>query len=153
MIDAVFDRKQEDVERALMLNRKYINGTLTEAEKTEWLSGLKGALNAKDLNRIETNCGIVAENIAVVVQTKSWERKSIPRASDFERICSNIERIRSSYATLKTTPETPEQPLNTFQKWNDIEKILFDVDMIYRRTTDAFIFCGESYAGEDIGVI
>ena len=153
MIDAVFDRKQEDVERALMLNRKYIDGTLTEAEKTEWLSGLKGALNANDLNRIETNCDTVAENIAVVVHTKLWERKSIPRASDFERICSNIERIRSSYATLKTTPETPEQPLNTFQKWNDIEEILFDVDMIYHRTMDAFIYCGESYAGEDIGVI
>lgn len=153
MINAVFDRKQEDVERALMLNRKYIDGTLTETEKTEWLSGLKGALNVNDLNRIETNCGIVAENIAVVVHTKSWERKNIPRASDFERICSNIERIRSSYATLKTTPETPEQPLNTLQKWNDIEKILFDVDMIYHRTMDAFIYCGESYAGEDIGVI
>lgn len=152
MIDAVFDRTAEDVKRVLELNQKYISGTITEDEKNEWLAGLKGALNIEDLNRVERNCDIVANKIAVVVNTKNWVKNNIPRVSDYQRILENVETIRSSYAVLNTTPETPFQPLNTFQKWNDIEHILFDVDSIYTRTMDAFAYCGtEIYSGEEIG--
>ena len=154
MINAVFDRSRADVDRVIELNKKYLNGTITDAEKAEWMSGLKGAINYTDLNRIESNCGIVAEHIAIVVQTKTWKRNDIPRVSDFLRIRNNVEKIRASYAALSTTPTTPIQPINTFQKWNDIEKILYDIDTVYHRTMDAFVYCGEDvYSGEDIGVI
>jgi hypothetical protein len=149
----VYDRTQGDVDRAVLLQQRYINGSITEVEKEEWMQGLKGCLNYADLNRVESNCSYLAENIAVFVVTKGWERIDIPRASDFQRIRNNVDAIRNGFAVFKDTPRTPSVPLNTFEKWNDIEKILYDVDMIYHRTMDAFIYCGESYAGEDIGVI
>lgn len=154
MINAIYDRIREDVERVRELNKKYIAGTITEEEKEEWLAGLKGALNLSDLNRIESNCAYVANEIAVVVITKEWQITDIPRVSDYLRIRNNVECIRAAFATMSTTPITPVQPLNTFQKWNDIERILYDVDYIYTGMVENWMRCGDDVcAGEEIGVI
>ena len=52
-MNLVYDRTVEDVERALVLAKKAEAGTLTDAEKTEWLAGMKGCYNAADMNRVE----------------------------------------------------------------------------------------------------
>lgn len=43
---------------------------------------MKGALNAADLNRIESNIREIAETLAVSVTVKMWGADQIPRASD-----------------------------------------------------------------------
>ena len=88
----------------------------------------KGVLNADDINRIENNTWDIADKIAVPVTVKSWSVGGLPRVSDYKRIRDNVERIRQGYGIRSDTPVTPEQPLNTYQKWNDIERILFDVN-------------------------
>lgn len=154
MITAIFDRSQEDVDRVRELTEKYLAGLLTEEERPEWLGSLKGALNASDLNRVEGNCATVAEEIAVVADVKSWGESDIPRVSDYQRILSNVKKIREGYALMHDTPETPVPPLNDFQKWNDIERILYDVDYIYSRVEAGYNYCGtELYAGEGTGII
>lgn len=52
-MNLIYDRTAEDVERALALAKKAEAGTLTDAEKNEWLAGMKGCYNASDLNRVE----------------------------------------------------------------------------------------------------
>lgn len=52
-MNLIYDRTAEDVERALALAKKAEAGTLTDAEKTEWLAGMKGCYNASDMNRVE----------------------------------------------------------------------------------------------------
>ena len=52
-MNLIYDRTAEDVERALALAKKAEAGTLTDAEKAEWLAGMKGCYNAADLNRVE----------------------------------------------------------------------------------------------------
>ena len=52
-MNLIYDRTAEDVERALALAKKAEAGTLTDAEKTEWLAGMKGCYNATDMNRVE----------------------------------------------------------------------------------------------------
>lgn len=52
-MNLVYDRTAEDVERALALAKKAEAGTLTDTERTEWLTGMKGCYNAIDLNRVE----------------------------------------------------------------------------------------------------
>ena len=46
------DRTQEDVLRVARLNEKYLNLEITKEERDEWLAGIKGALNASDLQRL-----------------------------------------------------------------------------------------------------
>ena len=113
----------------------------------------KGVLNAEDINRIENNTGDIADKIAVPVTVKSWPVGGLPRVSDYKRIRDNVERIRQGYGIRSDTPATPEQPLNTYQKWNDIERILFDVNDLYDRTENARAYCGEIFAGEGVGIL
>ena len=113
----------------------------------------KGVLNAEDINRIENNTETIADKIAVPVTVKSWPVGGLPRVSDYKRIRDNVERIRQGYGIRSDTPVTPEQPLNTYQKWNDIERILFDVNDLYDRTENARAYCGEIFAGEGVGIL
>lgn len=156
----VYDRTQFDVDLVKDLNQKYIDGTITEEEKKKWnigihgKVGLKGAFNLCDMNRNENNCKIIGNLVSASVETKEWEYGDIPRVSDYQRIVDNVQKIRDAYATLSNTPATPVRPLNTYKKWNDIERILHDVFYVYTRSQNNFNYCGaEMYAGEGIGDI
>ena len=152
MMEFVYDRTQEDVDRAAELNRKYISGRITEDEKQEWMGDLKGALNLSDLNRIEGNLSVIAGVLQISVENKSWNCGDIPRVDDYKRILDNVRKLRESWFALSDTPQIPVQPLNTYRKWNDIERILHDLNYTYERYTNSLYYCGtEIYAGEGIG--
>lgn len=146
--EPVTDRNSSDVEKALeMIEKKYSN--LTEEEKLEWDSGLKGCLNYTDLNRIEQNLYLLSLVLEVEVETKYWEPGDIPVSSDYSRIRNNVETIRNAYTTYKDTPKTPEEPLVTYEKYNDIEKILLDIYTIL--LAHFHYYCGELYSGDETG--
>ncbi len=150
----IYDRTQEDVDRVKELNGKYLDGTITEREKAEWHGHMKGALNAWDLRRIERNTELIGEYVAVLVTTNTeWDVCDLPRESDYKRIRDNVERIREFGDGMPFIPETPVQPLNTYQKWNDIEKILHDIFWLYIGNYNNRAYCGEISCGEEIGVI
>lgn len=154
----VYDRTQADVDRVKYLNGQYLKGTITEEEKQEWGTGingkvgLKGAFNLSDIRRNENNCRVIGALVAAAVEVKEWEYGDIPRASDYRRISQNVRKVKEAFFTYSDTPEVPEQPLNTYQKWNDIEKILHDVYYLYVRLKNSYYYCGnDMYAGEGIG--
>lgn len=132
-ITAIYDRTAQDV-----------------AERTA-----KGVLNATDITRVENNAKTVGDKIAIPVVPKAWVDGGIPRATaDYLRIRNSVEAIRNGYGIFPTTPITPIQPLNDYQKWNDIEKILFDVSKLYDETQESYYYAGdEIYAGESVGII
>lgn len=159
----VYDRTQEDVDKAIELNNKYLNGTITKEEKEEWEKGiefwhelrwdrsLKGVLNVVDIERVEWNTSVIADLLVIDVQTNEWHYGDIPRVTDYKRIRDNVDKLRSVW-NLKTVPKTPIQPLNTYQKWNDIEKILHDIYSTYIGLLNNRQYCGtEMYAGESVG--
>lgn len=142
------DRTFQDVERAQMLfDKKYEN--LSETEKEEWSSGLKGCLNYTDLNRIEENTLFLSLVFEVDIETKSWSVGEIPTAKDYKRIKDNVDLVRNLCVVYEETPETPEEPLNTFKKYNDLEKILEDIYLIIQ--SNFYYYCGELYSGDSIG--
>ncbi len=60
--ELIYDRTIADVNHVLTLIQKGYDG-MTEAEKIEWNSDLKGALNASDLNRVLAAAEYVAGQI------------------------------------------------------------------------------------------
>ena len=153
LISFVTDRTQADIDRVVYLNNRYIQGTITEQEKEEWRSGLKGALNSGDINRIESNIKMISDLLAIYAVTKEWDKNKIPRTSDFERIRSLVRKIWE-YGRMPDTPDVPESPLNTWQKWNALEQILKDAFFIFQLNKRAFEYCGSGlYAGEGIGIL
>lgn len=154
MMEFIYDRTQADVERIKELNKKYIDNTITDEERQEWFEDSKGVLNVSDLNRIESNMETLSDILEISIETKNWIIGDIPRVSDYKRILDNLQAIREAWYTFPPTPDNPLQPLNTYKKWNDIEKILHDIDYTYTRHIKSFYYCDtEIYAGEGIGIL
>ncbi len=148
----VYDRTQKDVDRVKTLNEKYKKRSITQEEKEEWKNDMKGSLNESDLNRIEKNSDSIAKLFGITVDTKEWSHVSIPQISDYQRIRDNVQKIREAFFTRRDTPLTPLQPLNTYQKWNNIEKILHDAYFFYVNLLNSYNYCDtEIYAGEGVG--
>lgn len=105
-------------------------------------------INAGDLNRIEKNTYTICGLIDIVVETKTdWAVGDIPRVADFARILEQIGKMYA-FAHYHTTPAPPERPLNTFQKYNDVEQIQKDCFAIYVGNKKNIVYAGEIYAGE-----
>ena len=147
--EPITNRTQSDVERVLELLQKGWQ-KFSDDEKTEWANGMKGALNASDLARVQDNIQLLSDvlelNLAVLAVP------DLPNETFYCALVQNTERIRSAYGVRRTTPKTPEMPLNTYSKWNDIEQILTDV---YELLLNNFhYYCGsEIYAGDDTGFL
>lgn len=163
-ITPVFDRTDDDAAYAAALNAKgdydYLNDYIAylgedvagdelapsrNSEITDWDAGLKGALNKSDLLRIEGNIAILAEDLGIDAVTYK-EIPDTPQKAYYRNILGNVAAIRDKYHTART-PTVPEEPLNTYQKWNDIEQILYEV---HDWNTNRFFFrCGtDVYCGE-----
>ena len=114
-----------------------------------------GVLNASDLNRIDGNMQELAKNLGVTIApAKNWTNSSIPVVSDYERIINSTKAVRSALKVPEPMPEVPAMPLNSFDKYNAIEKIQLMLYTQYRILQDAKIFAGEGYySGDKIGVI
>lgn len=166
----VYDRTQEDVDRVKYLNERYLMREITEEERKEWsrgvvqnhtlayelgirgTQGLKGAINLSDMQRIEWNEEVIADLLDVAIEVREWSYSDIPTIADYKRIRENVKKLRNALFKLSQTPNVPEQPLNTYQKWNDIEKILNDVYTSYMAFLRSKYYCDtELYAGEGVG--
>ena len=114
-----------------------------------------GVLNASDLNRIDGNMQELAKKLGVTIApAKNWTNSSIPVVSDYERIINSTKAVRSALKVPEPMPEVPAMPLNSFDKYNAIEKIQLMLYTQYRILQDAKIFAGEGYySGDKIGVI
>ena len=150
----ITDRTEADVKRYAELKIKYLHG-MTEAEKAEWETFLKGAYNYTDMNRVESAVEYVANRLTEAgyvvfpVVKKDWTRTSKPTLDDMKRYMKNVSDIRSALATYKTTPEAPttERRLS-FQMANAIEQILTDVDDLISKMMSAYFYSGDLYCGE-----
>lgn len=146
----IYNRTQEDVDRVKELNEKYQNRTITDEEKQEWNTNMIGALNVFDIERVEYNADFIAYFFGKQLDTRVWRMGDIPRVSDYRRIRENVAELRDMFpATMLSIPLVPECPLNTWQKWNAIEKILYMLYTMHMGMTENLHYCDtEIYAGE-----
>lgn len=148
----VYDRTKADVDRA-----KELFGigwsNLTTKQKTEWLNGLKGCLNTSDLARIENNIYEIAKLLKVSLETNKDSIPAVPKKSYFGKMLDNVKLLRDTGYIYLTTPVIPKEPINTYQKVNDIERILRDIYSVYEANNSALLYCGTGYSGEEYGLI
>lgn len=102
---------------------------LTTEQKNEWLSGMKGALNSSDLNRIESNqqyiLNILSNQYILTFKT-NWLMTDFVEDSDENRILSNLKTLMQPF-NFEEEPQVPEKPLNYFEKINQIENIILQI--------------------------
>ena len=164
-ISFVYDRTPQDVAIAQDLINKIAsigyNG-LTDEEKELWDSELKGCRNASDLNRVGNACNIIADELynAGILHTQittkdDWTELDIPTRSDMNTILNNIRALRTAIGKAcspemaKVIERVPNNPINTIEKMNLVERILYEVYNITNIILTDRQLCGEGYLCDD----
>lgn len=102
---------------------------LTNDQKAEWIIGMKGALNASDLNRIESNqqyiLNLLSTQYTLTFKT-NWQMTDFVEDSDENRILSNLRTLMQPFDFNDQTV-VPDKPLNYFEKINQIESIILQM--------------------------
>lgn len=108
----------------------------------------KGTYNSTDLNRVNSameylskelsNYGYKADLLSVPV----WAENDIPTVNDMEIYLKNISTLREVLNLATDTPKVPES-MNylTYQKANDIEKILIAIETSISRVVKSMSRC------------
>ena len=151
----VADRTSADVARWKELHDKGWLG-MTEAEQVEWMGEMKGRYSFTDMNRVENAVEYVsgrfldAGYLHPLLSTKTdWNGLSVPTRADMERYLGNVATLRGLVPVYPTTPAAPtvNQRFN-YERANDIEKILMDLDDIITKIPQSWNRAGELYSGE-----
>ena len=151
----ITDRTQADVDRVRYLTRRINAGAATAAELEEYAGAMKGSYNAEDLNRVGAAVEYVANRLreygyAVNVQPKiDWRAGEITPPEQLEIYRGYVAALRAVLPVGKNTPETPKSMERlTYQKANDLEQILLDIDRLITNITLAWFYAGEVFSGE-----
>lgn len=115
----------------------------------------KGMYRASDLNRIEQAISVVAEKLNnaghnIELETGStWTMVSVPTYEETNRILRNLSKIRNSMGLFASTPYVPsDMDVMTYQRANDIEQIILDVNRAVINKQHAYVYAGMIYAGD-----
>lgn len=148
----ITDRTQADVEYVKSLTLKWLNGTITNTEKAEWLAGLKGAYNYTDLNRVGEAVAYVANMLnqtgrsVSVIAKQNWTVADIPSTAQMTSFLNDLTLLKNNVdGVTLNTPSTMDN-LN-YQTANLIEQIILACyNSIIRERADSEI-CGVAICG------
>ena len=140
----ITDRTANDVAQARQLQQAILNRTATSAQIEQYKKDSKGALNTSDLIRNWRNVHILAKLLEVEDPTEP-PRPEFPSGSYYQALIDAVTQLRTHKLLYSTTPETPSRPLTTYQKWNDLEKILLDYNQLIRSELSSINYCGDMY--------
>lgn len=156
VLGLIFDRTQADVSRAEYLGSKRYQD-MTESERTEWDSALKGFYNAEDLNRVGSAIRYVTNRLAQygygvdTAPKTEWATGDIPTPEQMDRYVHDVRALRDKLPHLTAVPPAPDDMEDlTYIEANNIERILRDVNAIINNIIASFVYCGEVYCGEVI---
>lgn len=144
-LDMIQDRVSNDAQYA-----RSVQSTVTE--------DLKGAYNASDLNRVETNCEILANYLqylgyACTIETKTdWVMSDIPYLVEHvNRIRYNVIKIIRCFLKYQNEANVPNILINNYMNYiqaNNIEiSLQLTIDFIDYMIAQ-YPICGEHYCGE-----
>ena len=114
----------------------------------------KGALNYTDLNRIESNCAYVADqlqgygyDISIAVKT-DWMMQDFPYRSQIDRIRGNVDALLDALYRLPGSPEIKYWESLDWNDVNSLEQNILNFDILLQRMAAVFLICGDAHGGD-----
>lgn len=153
----ITDRTQADVDRVAELKAKWLAGTITAEERTEWLAGLKGAYNYTDLNRIGNTVKYLADALnssgrsVTVVAKRDWTVADIPTNAQMTAFLNDLTLLKRNYSGITLAVPTSMNNLD-FETANRIEQILVAVMDAFNFENAEFVRCGYATCGVEGGL-
>ena len=152
--DLIFDRNQNDVNRVEELTHKILAdgiNSLTPAEVSEYMGGMKGSYNTTDLNRVAEAEKYIADRFheygyltpGYADITRRWNPLGIPKVSDLTPYLSNLTVLKTTIPVVDGNVPPDFQKM-TYEEANDIEKLLFDLDAMLTSMSKVFVRCNQA---------
>ena len=148
----IIDRSKDDVEQALSIIRQKVQ-KFQELTEDELETLRRGCPTVETWNRIENKTkelhSIISSMLYSVgeINTQNWTNENVFFAEDFGRILSNIEKLKKGFFVYENTPQTPTPKLD-YMVFNDMEKILFDLENYVADVVGKYKICGSAVCGE-----
>ena len=152
----IFDRTQSDVDQAKIIRDTKIKSfeALTESD-IEILE--RGMLTINTLNRIEDKEKVLKDTINAMgywghsFNNKTWTSTDVFHLDDFQRIVTAVYYLSNGFFVFSTTPPTPETTDATYDylTFNDIEKILYDLELMVENVKSRYRECGNYECGQE----
>ena len=157
--ELVYNRTQADVDRVYTLKNKILTGglaALTAEEKAEYLTGMKGAYNYTDFNRLGEAITYLVEQMkkldihdSSIVPKVDWVMGDTPTQSQVRNLLNCLTKLRAKLSLPDNTPSVPNSlDKLTYQTANDMEFLLWIIDQRIMQTTTAFRYSGTMYCGQ-----
>lgn len=150
----ITNRTAEDVERWRVLRNKGWSA-LTDEEKAEWLSSLKGSYNYLDMNRVESFVRYLTDRLNAngylfhPITKSDWQVSDLPTKADIDRYFGNVARIRELLAVYETTPLAPTTSKKfDYHDANNLEQILVDVEDLIVKIEQSWFYSNDVFCGE-----
>lgn len=128
--ELITDRTQADVDLVESLKAKWLDGTITNAEKTTWNAGMKGAYNAADLNRVGEAVAYVANlmnssgRTVTVTAKQNWTYTDIPTQAQMTAFLNDLSILKSNSGISDAVPSSMDYL--TYQTANAIEQLIIN---------------------------
>lgn len=150
----IFDRTQTDIDKAVKIRAEKVQ-TFQELTPEDIEILEKGTLTINTLNRIEEKQeelkNLFEEDFYFVdkIEHKYWSYTDFFIQEDFDRILFNLEMLKKAYFVYTHTPKTPDNNYRKYQTINDVEKILYDLDIMISDVKSHYRECGSFECGEE----
>lgn len=161
-VNLITDRSLLDVVRWRELRDKGWS-SMSDVERQEWLGEItttpaatKGMYTHNDLNRVERAVNFISSRlrdagykVPVLVTKTDWVYTDQITDDDMVRYFKNVEILRSFLKTFAGTPAAPTTKYKfNYEKANDVEKILTNVNKAVVNLTKSWCYTGEFISGE-----
>lgn len=149
----ITDRTATDANRVRALRAKGWKA-LSPEEQEEWLSNLRGAYNASDLNRVGHNVDYLAEmlnNAGYVVEVEpklNWIRSDEPTPEQMERYLLDVKALKEAFYGTTPLPESSDNM--NYSDANNIEKLLEEIFTYINRMREGYRKCGTFRSGQGV---
>lgn len=153
-LELITDRTAEDVAEVRAFAKRGFQN-LTDLEKQKWLTGMKGAYNYTDLNRVENAVKYLEDmlnnagyNLNMPIKT-DWTVDALPTVSELEKYLANVRTLRNKLDIENGFPALPESMSHlTHEGANTIEKVLVLLEGYLYEMIRSQIYSNEIFSGE-----
>lgn len=149
----ITDRTTADLQAVKSLNSVDMS-TWSIQDVTQYLSGMKGAYNANDLNRVGQACAYLYGEFTrlgydVTGYTPlrtNWTIYDIPTAQSMIVYITTVNALKAIWNAVQEIPSTMERL--TVNGANNIERLLIEIDELKQLLETGFIYSVEVESGE-----
>lgn len=107
--------------------------------------------NLSDMVRIKNHMEYLSNILGQeITGFPTWDYVSVPTQSEFQEILNNIQLLRNKGHILSTTPNVPIVIGYNYSSANNVEQILYDLELLIENVLLCYKLSGTFYSGEGL---